>query len=185
MTGSKQGKGKSLLFWLGKKRHRRRRRRGDAGAQPRSIEQILSALEPGVFEAQRQRCPVSHAQWQQVAGIRVADRSEPRRLDPDGTLVVTVTSSVWAQELSMLSASLCERLRAQGHRVKALRFAIGQVSPPRRGVPRYESRVVPPPEPIPDEIERELAAIEDEGLRSVIEKAAATSLAGSRHFGDR
>ena len=185
MTEPKRSKGKSLLFWLSKKRHKKkRRRRGDKGAVPRSIEEVLRKLEPGVFEAQRQRCPVSHAQWQEVAGIRIADRSEPRRLDPDGTLLITVTSSVWAQELSMLSMSLTERLRAQGHRVKTLRFVIGNVTPPRRGPQRFESRVVPAPDPIPAELERELASIDDDELRGIIEKTAASSLARYRRFGD-
>jgi hypothetical protein len=172
-----QSKGKSLLYWLNKKRQRRRRRRGDKGAYPRTIQDVLQALEPEVFQAERERCPVTHAQWQEVVGIRIADRSVPRRLDPDGTLLVGVTSSVWAQELSLLSSSLCQGLRANGHKVRSLRFSVGQVVPPRRGPERYEPRYVPAPVPIPGELQQEINAIEDEGLRDVIEKAAASSLA--------
>lgn len=172
-----QSKGRSLLYWLNKKRQRRRRRRGDQGAFPRTIQDVLRALEPEVFQAERELCPVTHAQWQEVVGIRIADRSVPRRLDPDGTLLVGVTSSVWAQELSLLSTSLCQGLRANGHKVKSLRFSVGQVVPPRRGPERYEPRYVPAPVPIPGELQQELNEIEDEGLRDVIEKAAASSLA--------
>lgn len=179
---AKQSKGKSLLYWLNKKRQRRRRRRGDQGAYPRSIQDVLRTLEPEVFQAERERCPVTHAQWQEVVGIRIADRSVPRRLDPDGTLLIGVTSSVWAQELSLLSTSLCERLRSNGHKVKGLRFAVGQVTPPRRGPERFEPRYVPAPVPIPRELKQEIDAIDDENLRDIIAKAAASSLAMVKRF---
>lgn len=173
-----QTKGKSLVYWLQKRRYRRRRR-GDRGTGLRSLEDVLAVLEPGVFQAERERCPVTRAQWQEVVGLRIAQRSAPRRLEPDETLLVTVTSSVWAQELSMLSSTVCERLRSQGHAVRTVRFVVGAVDPVRRGPERYELRHVPAPAPIPREIRSDLEAIEDEDLRNVIEAAMASSLAAS------
>jgi hypothetical protein len=173
-----QSKGKSLVFWLQKKRFRRRRR-GDRGTGFRTLEDVLAVLEPGVFQAERERCPVTRAQWQEVVGLRIAQRSAPRRLESDGALLVTVTSSVWAQELSMLSMTLCERLRSQGHEVKTVRFLVGAVDPVRRGPERFELRHVPAPAPIPREIRRDLEAIEDEELRDAIAAAMASSLAVS------
>ena len=134
-----------------------------------------------MLQAQRQRCPVTHEQWQQAAGMRIANRSIPKRLENTGTLLVTVTSSVWAQELSLLAPSLCARLRGFGHAVTSLRFAVGQVTPPRRGPERFESREVPAPEPIPGNLQRELEEIEDDDLREAIAAAASSSLAVLKH----
>lgn len=175
---AKEAKGKSLLFWLGR-RHKRRRRKGDQDTGPRALSDVLRKLEPQAFEQQRQRCAVSHATWEEVAGVRISDRTTPRRLDADGTLVVGVSSSVWAQELSFLSETLCERLRARGHRVQALRFMVGVIEAPRRGTERFETKHVPAPAPIDGTLARELEAIDDEELRRLIRSTAAASLAAS------
>ena len=135
MSTPTASKGKALSFWLQRKRHRKRRRRGDTGAMPRSLQDLLTALEPEVFREERARCPITSTQWQGAVGIRIADRSSPRRLDGDGTLLVAVTSSVWAQELSMLSSTVCQRLQVQGHNVRTVRFVVSAVEPARRAHP--------------------------------------------------
>ena len=172
-------KGKALSFWLQRKRHRKRRRRGDAGAMPRSLQDLLTALEPEVFREERARCPITATQWQHAVGIRIADRSSPRRLDGDGTLLIAVTSSVWAQELSMLSSTVCQRLQVQGHNVKTVRFVVSAVEPARRAPERFESRYVPAPVPLPEDLQRDVDAIEDDQLRETMAKAIAASLAAS------
>lgn len=172
-------KGKSLLHWLNAKRRRRRNRRGGGRTVPRPLSTVLERLDPEVLHAEQERCPLSHAEWQEVAGIRIADHATPRRIDRDGVLLITVTSSVWAQELSLLSSSLCERLASRGFRVRSLRFLVGAVTPPRRGVTRHENRHVPPPAPIPEELRRALNTIEDDDLRDLIEQTAASSLAAT------
>ncbi len=147
---------------------------------PHSLQELLTALEPEVFREERARCPISATQWQDAVGIRIADRSSPRRLDGDGTLLIAVTSSVWAQELSMLSSTVCHRLQAQGHNVTTVRFVVAAVESVRRAPERFEPRYVPAPVPLPEDLQQDVDAIEDEQLRETMERAIAASLAASK-----
>lgn len=169
-------KGKSLTYWLGKKRFSRRRQ-GDETATPYALSTLLSALEPKDFPEQRQRCPVTDSQWRDAVGERVARRTYPKQLEKDGTLVVLVTHSVWSQELTMLSKELCERLRAQGHYVKSLRFVSGVMPKYVGAFERSVVRKVPNPVPLSDRLRAELQSIDDDKLRETIATTMALSLA--------
>jgi hypothetical protein len=168
----------SLLFWMQKKR-RRRRVRGVDHTIPRSLKDVLSVLDPDLLGSHIATCPITQMQWQEAAGKRNAQKSAPQRLGKDGSLLVKVTSSVWAQELSLLSSSLCERLQSQGHRVKVLRFVVGTLDPVLSDHARFEERRIPRPSPIPEELRPLLDEIEDEKLRLTLEEVMAASLAAS------
>lgn len=168
--------GKSLLHWLQLQRRRKRRRRGDNDAGPRSLEDVIAAIEPRAFGAQASRAPIDAQDWEAIVGARIANRSSPHRLEPDGTLVVKVTDSVWAQELSLLSSTIQQRLAALNIRIRQLRFFVGKVLPPRRGPTRFERRTVAVPAEIPADLQRELDALDDPELRVLIANVAAATL---------
>lgn len=60
---------------------------------------------PATVLAHVQRC------WPEVAGARVAAESEPRS-ERGRVVTVACSSAVWAQELTLLSTDLLERLNA-------------------------------------------------------------------------
>jgi len=111
------------------------------------------------------------ADWRRAVGARLSDRTLPERVS-DGVLTVRVPSSTWAQELSMLSQTVVERLREAGHPVERLRF---NVAPPSN------TALVPVLQvgksSLPESLERSIARIEDEELRLALGDAAAYSLA--------
>jgi hypothetical protein len=124
-------------------------------------------------EVSRPRDRVDRDTWERAVGERIAARTEPLTLQK-GVLGVRVTSSVWAQELSLLGPTIVARLRASGRMVSTLRFFVGEVTPPVGSAAR---RVEPKrTRPIPEALRLRLAAIEDEELRRAIEEAAMHSL---------
>ncbi|MCU0693896.1 MAG: DUF721 domain-containing protein [Polyangiaceae bacterium] len=166
----------SLLHWLVPRKRQNRRRRDGPQAQPHALQEILSHLEPTVIPHDAHRPAVDPDVWRGIVGQRIADRSWPQRLDADGTLVVQVSSSVWAQELSLLSGTIMDRLAPLGLRARQLRFAVGRVTPQRRGPTRFEHRRVEAPAPLPEAVALQLLSVEDPELRQAIATAAKASL---------
>jgi hypothetical protein len=164
---------KNLAQWIAQRPARSRKARAKSKG-PSSLGDLISALD-GDFGTESG--PVSQQVWQELVGTRIADRSQPWRIDPSGTLMVRVPDAIWAQELSLLSSAIIARLGAMGVRVTGLRFLIGQVVPPRRGPTRFERRIVAAPVELPESLKGEMDAIEDEGLRKALKAAAASSLA--------
>jgi predicted nucleic acid-binding Zn ribbon protein len=111
--------------------------------------------------------------WRKIVGDRVADVTRAGRLR-DGTLNVQTKSHVWAQELSLLSEDILERLRAAGLNVQRVRFYAQKLESMPAEAPR---KAPPPPAPLPAELRARLESIEDPELRSIIAEAAAHSLA--------
>ena len=73
---------------------RRRRRNLDA---PESIEDLLDRAGEDRFA--KRRPPIPMREWKVIVGPRIADRAHPITLER-GILLVKVTTSVWANELS-------------------------------------------------------------------------------------
>jgi hypothetical protein len=119
--------------------------------------------------------------WPAAVGEATAYNAWPARFQRDGTLIVHTADSVWAYELGQLEATIGERLG--GLVPGRIRFVPG----PLPDVAPEENRgVEPPPEPSPEaraEAARLAEAIADEGLRNLVQKAAALSL--SRAASDR
>jgi predicted nucleic acid-binding Zn ribbon protein len=108
--------------------------------------------------------------WRSIVGHRVAKHSMPTRLEA-GTLQVTVSSSIWASELSLLQAPILERLRAVLPAVRMLRFRVGQVTLPPLAPATRVGRAE-----LPDALARSLESVEDTDLRRIISEAAAYTL---------
>jgi predicted nucleic acid-binding Zn ribbon protein len=124
--------------------------------------------------------------WPLTVGEAIAANAWPARVARDGTLHVAATSSTWAFELSQLASQILERFRETlgEDAPSGLRFALGHV-PERSELPAANARLEPP-RPSPEQLARaaELAAaIDDEELREMVEKAAALSLAQAADVG--
>jgi hypothetical protein len=118
--------------------------------------------------------------WPDAVGESIARNAWPARVSRDGTLHIATSSSAWAFELGLLEGEIRGRLaNALGADApRGLRFAPGRLPEPAR---EQASGASPsPPQPSLEdrrEAERLTAAIEDENLRKVVAKAAASSLA--------
>jgi len=114
---------------------------------------------------------ISLADWQRAVGARLAQKTLPERLS-DGLLTVRVPSSAWAQELSLLSDLVAERLRAAGHSVQRMRFQV-HATPQATERPLTTVRRAELPARLQESIDR----VADLDLRQAIAEAAAYSLA--------
>lgn len=114
---------------------------------------------------------ITLADWQRAVGERLAQKTYPERIN-DGVLTVRVPSSTWAQELSLLSETVLERLRAKGHRVQKLRFHVAAVRGPLVAPVTVVRRA-----PLPGALAASIARVEDPELRQAIAEAASFSLA--------
>lgn len=113
--------------------------------------------------------------WKIIVGQRVAERTRPASLQ-DGTLLVYVASAVWAQELTLLSPAILERLARAGVPAKALRFRVGDIGERQPSKPAGPPAAAPAKAALPSDLEERLARIGDPGLRAAIAEAAAYSL---------
>lgn len=109
--------------------------------------------------------------WRRAVGERLAQKTHPERIN-DGVLTVRVPSSTWAQELSLLSSVVLERLGAAGHRVQKLRFHVsGGPSVPEVPVTIVRRAA------LPAALLASLSRLDDPELRRAIADAASLSLA--------
>lgn len=112
--------------------------------------------------------------WPDAVGPATAYNAWPARFQRDGTLVVHTVDSVWAFELGQLEPTIKARLR--GLVEGRIRFLPG---PLPDLLPEDEVARPSPPEPSPEtvaEAARMAASISDEGLRKLVQKAAALGL---------
>ena len=118
--------------------------------------------------------------WPDAVGETVARNAWPARLARDGTLHVNTASATWAFELGRLAATILDQLRPElGETTPpALRFAPGPIPEPEA---ETAERRAPTPPDVGSQHRAEAAgiaaAIEDEELRGLVERAAAASLA--------
>jgi hypothetical protein len=145
------------------------------------LERANEILPPrGVRNA---RAPVSARDWEAAVGTRNVARAMPAKLDR-GVLHVRVTSSAWAQELSLLSEPILTQLRARGIAVEALRFRVGHVEAPERSQTREEYvRTAPRAVPLPASLAAEVERVSNAELRDAIRHAAEKNLGWQRMIG--
>ena len=150
------------------------KRRKNAGLA--DIETVLRQVFPsrgGVDEAR------VFGFWNTAVPPRIARNAQPTRL-MRGTLHVNTSSTMWAQELTMLHDDLLARIQAHapGAGVKRLRFRVGKLNHPLRI--SEEDRPEPPPPlrrvPLPESVGVALARINDDRLRRKMLEAAQASL---------
>jgi Dna[CI] antecedent, DciA len=109
--------------------------------------------------------------WRRAVGERLAQKTHPERIN-DGVLTVRVPSSTWAQELSLLSEVVLQRLGAAGHRVQKLRFHVAGGPPVVEAPVTIVRRVA-----LPAALLASLARLDDPELRLAITDAASLLLA--------
>jgi hypothetical protein len=142
------------------------------GGDPKPLGALLGGARE--ISAERSGAALDPDKWRRAVGARISSRTRPGRVQAR-TLTVHVANSVWAQELSLLSAELVNRLRTVGLDVDSVRFRVdatlGRARPSQRP---------PPPKPdtsrLPAELAENLLAIDDLELRAAVASAAASWL---------
>jgi hypothetical protein len=121
------------------------------------------------------------AAWEASVGEAIAANAWPARATRDGTLIVHVSSSIWAYELTQLEASIRDRLGLLAP--ARLRFVPGPM-PAGGTVPdlqRSALSVGPAERSKGEALARE---IEAPGLRAAVARAAAASFAAAACRGE-
>ena len=145
----------------------RRARAGLPVTGPSTVAQLLSSSP--MLSARFAH--IGLADWKRAVGERLAQKTYPERTQ-EGVLTVRVPSSTWAQELSLLSEVVLERLRGAGHRVQKLRFHVAAGKNPLEPPVTVVRRAV-----LPSALAACLARVDDPELRAAIAEAASFSLA--------
>src|SRR3954469_20362557 len=78
-----------------------------------------------VVSAERGKVAIDRDTWRRLLGDRVARRTEPGAL-AGGVLTIYVASAPWAQELSLLTGELLERLKPLKLTINSVRFRVRQ-----------------------------------------------------------
>jgi hypothetical protein len=149
---------------------------------PEPIEGVIDRAGEDRFAPRKP--PIARRVWREAVGPRVASRAEPAELDR-GVLTIRVATSVWANELSLLSTTLLARLQELGAPVSTLRFRVGPMQEPPRPVEPRPTRAVPPPAPLPTHLADMIAEVPDDDLRGGIALAARANLAWQTHVGSK
>ncbi len=135
---------------------RTRRRCGDRPArpdgerrsgEPRRIGEIIAPALDRLAGSDQAR---AYGAWARAAGEQVSGGARPRNFSR-GTLTVECSSSVWANELTYLSAEILRRMDevTPGHPVKKLRFMVAsapvvqEIGGSRRRINRRHARPAP------------------------------------------
>ena len=112
------------------------------------------------------------AAWPDAVGAEIARNAQPARFQRDGTLIVHTKDAIWAFELGHRAAQISDRLPG----TPSLKFIPGPLPEP---APAPETSGAPLPAATVAE-QRQAAqwasAIEDEGLREAVARAAEASL---------
>jgi Dna[CI] antecedent, DciA len=123
---------------------------------------------------------IPYGAWKEAVGAKIASRAAPLSLQ-SGTLTVRVTTSAWAQELSLLESDLRARLSEHGYLVERFRFQVGSVDLWARPSVKLAGRVPDEPAELTAAITSHLDAIGDDDLRRILKESAGYSLS----LGDR
>jgi hypothetical protein len=121
-----------------------------------------------VVSAKHGKVAIPRDTWRRIVGDRIARRTEPGALW-EGVLTIYVASAPWAQELSMLTSELLERLKPLGLSIGSVRFRVRQQIQPLAATPkrRPATRAA-----LPSELQRRIDSVDDTELRQVIADAA-------------
>ena len=132
---------------------------------------MLGELLDGVrvVSAERAKVAIDRDTWRRLLGDRIARRTEPGALT-GGVLTIYVASAPWAQELSLLSSEMLERLKRLKLTITSVRFRVKQqIHGPAQGLKR---RPAPPRAPLPRDLKARVDSVEDPELRQIIADAA-------------
>jgi hypothetical protein len=124
--------------------------------------------------------------WPAVVGDAVARHAWPLRIARDGTLHVATSSATWAQELTLLSDEILERLREHlgTDAPTRVRCATGPIPEAERPDDDGPPEAFPAVDDMPSEVRSAAAsvasAISDPELREMVARAARASLLRAR-----
>jgi hypothetical protein len=106
--------------------------------------------------------------WEGVVGPQIAGKTRPEALR-NGVLVVSVTSSVWMQELSFMKQKILDRInQTLPGTIREIRFKLGDIQ--QAGAGCYEEPLPQLTEEEQEIIAQHTASIEDQGLRESLQK---------------
>ena len=149
-------------------------RRNNANPRPTALGDVLDGTRRVTLK--RARAAVDRDTWRRAVGRRIAERTDVGALK-QGELTVYVASAAWAQELSLLTREILERLAAHGVKAEKVRFRVKtqpMQSPPPGS--KAEAPAAPPPKPLPAELRAHLERVGDDELRGAIAGAAELAL---------
>lgn len=154
------------------------RKRRLRNREPVAIGGLLSAYLPrkAAEQVPEGRAVVDEVTWRRLVGVGIAKRTRPISL-VRGVLLVQVGSAAWAQQLSLLTDSVRERLAEKGLAVRTLRFRVGPVEPLRREPAKQIIVREVPRVPLPEALRVQIDNVPDEQLRAVLRSAASSNLA--------
>jgi predicted nucleic acid-binding Zn ribbon protein len=91
--------------------------------KPEEIGNIINSIVKGMGISSKLKTSGIFNHWKEIVGEEIAKRSSPEKLIR-GTLYISVSSSTWASELSLMSVQLIEKINAfAGEKVvKTIRF---------------------------------------------------------------
>jgi Dna[CI] antecedent, DciA len=122
-----------------------------------------------VVSAERGKVAIDRDTWRRLLGDRVARRTEPGALS-GGVLTIYVASAPWAQELSLLTNELLERLKPLSLRITSVRFRVRQQIQASSAL--ASSRRAAARAPMSAELRQRVQSVDDPELRRVIADAA-------------
>ncbi|MGC4088901.1 MAG: DUF721 domain-containing protein [Polyangiaceae bacterium] len=147
-------------------------RREKQGASPTALGDVLDGTRK--VGLQRARAAVDRDTWRRAVGPRIAERTDVGQLK-QGELTVYVASAAWAQELSLLTREIMERLQAHGVRVEKVRFRVKTQAAPAKTAARPQPKAAPA-KPLPADLRAHLDRVGDDDLRRAIAGAAGLAL---------
>ncbi len=59
-------------------------------------------------------------EWPELVGEKIAEVTTPREVRRDGTLVVSVKTSAWMQELQLMEPTIRQQLLKRGKKIKRI-----------------------------------------------------------------
>jgi hypothetical protein len=142
--------------------------------EPESLDRVF--VRAGEHRFARVRPVISPLAWRALVGARIADRTVPQRIEFQ-TLTITAATSTWAHELTLLSATILERLQTAGYDVQKIVVRSGHVEPPGRPLERRRSKKVPPKVALGEKLTHEIEQVEDPELAALLRDSAEQNLA--------
>lgn len=133
-------------------------------------------MRAGEHRFARVRPLISPLAWRALVGARIAERTVPQKIEY-GALVIVAATSTWAHELTLLAATILERLQSAGYEVQKIVVRPGHVEPPGRPLERRRSKKVPTKVTLGDKLTEEISHVADPELAALLRDSAEMNLA--------
>ncbi len=142
--------------------------------EPEALDRVF--VRAGEHRFARVRPVISPLAWRALVGARIAERTVPQKIEFQ-TLTIIAATSTWAHELTLLSATILERLQTAGYDVQKIVVRPGHVEPPGRPLERRRSKKVPSKVALGEKLTHEIEQVEDQELAALLRDSAEMNLA--------